>query len=76
MCNHTLLDRALLLSYPAQEHQSSTHFVESPEHFKQKYVFMTNYSFNADDLTWDKIYLCMYDFQILHKHDKKIKKNI
>jgi hypothetical protein len=25
-------------------------------------------------LTWDKIYLCMYDFQMLHKHDKKIKK--
>jgi hypothetical protein len=62
MCNHTLLDLALLLSYRAQEHQSRTHSVESPKHFRQKYVFMRNYSFNANDLTWDKICLCMYDF--------------
>jgi hypothetical protein len=63
MCNHTLLDLALFLSYCAQEHQSKTHSVESPEHFRQKYVFMRNYSFNANDLTWDKICLCMSDFQ-------------
>jgi hypothetical protein len=25
--------------------------------------FMRNHSINANDLTWDKIYLCMYDFQ-------------
>jgi hypothetical protein len=63
MCNHTLLGLALSLSYGAQEHQSRTHSIESPEHFRQKYVFMRNYSLNANDLTWDKICLCMYEFQ-------------
>jgi hypothetical protein len=63
MCNHTLIDHALLLSYHTREHQSRAHFVKFPKHFRQKYVLMRNHSINANVRTWDTIYLSMFDFQ-------------
>jgi hypothetical protein len=41
MCNHTLLDHALLLSHQADEHQSRAHSVEFPEHFRHKYIYLS-----------------------------------
>jgi hypothetical protein len=41
MCNHTLLDHALLLSHQAHEHQSRAHSVEFPEHFRHKYIYLS-----------------------------------